>query len=295
MHDAAALSDPRALKILLDTCAHSKVPNHRGKTPLDMARAKGYKINVKILKDKYAEDFGMPRRSLTGMSLEEPTLIEAAHQGDKSAVNSILTAYEQDKSIDVEETDDWLGRTPLQHAVHCGSLSIVRKLYKAGASITVQDKYGRTPLHIAALLNRYKIAGYLVSRGADPRVKDRWGVSAIEDAAGFLQVFFLEKDIEITASQNREKLLFWAAELGSMKALKCLVHAGVEVQVKDDYGHSPYEIARQFGQMEAAKYLDRVGKGTSTSATSLPRLVDKSDRAKTPIATAVSKSNNNLG
>lgn len=295
MHDAAALSDPRALKILLDKGAHSKVPNHRGKSPLDMARAKGCKINVKNLKDKYAEDFGMPRRSLTGMSLEEPTLIEAAQQGDKSAVNSILTAYEQDKSIDIEETDDWLGRTPLQHAVHCGSLSIVRKLYKAGASITVQDKYGRTPLHIAALLNRYKIAGYLVSRGADPRVKDRWGVSAIEDAACFLQVFFLERDIEITPSQNREILLFWAAELGSMKALKCLVDAGVEVQVKDDYGHSPYEIARQSGQMEAAKYLDRVGKGTTTSAISLPRLVDKSDRAKTPIATTVSKSNNNIG
>ena len=79
-----------------------------------------------------------------------------------------------------------------------------------------------------------------------------------------------------------------------MKALKCLVDAGEEVQAKDDYGHSPYEIARQSGQMEAAKYLDRVGKGTSTSTTSLPRLVDESDRAKTPIARTVSKSNNNL-
>ena len=174
------------MKILFDKGAHSKVPNHRGKTPLDIARAKVCEINVKILKDKYAEDFGMPRKSLTGMSLEEPTLIEAAQQGDNSAVNSIITAYEQDKSIDIEETDDWLGRTPLQHAVHCGSLSIVRKLYKAGASIMVQDKYCRTPLHIAALLNHYKIAGYLVLQGADPRVKDRWGVSAIENAAGFL-------------------------------------------------------------------------------------------------------------
>ena len=250
MHDAAALSDPRALKILLGKGAQSKIPNHRGKTPLDMARAGGCKINVKILKDKYAEEFSMPRKSLTGMSLEEPTLIEAAQQGDMSAVKSILTAYEQDKSIDIEETDDWLGRTPLQHAVQRGSLSMVRKLYKAGASITVQDKYGRTPLHIAALRRRHKIAGYLVSQGADPRVKDRWGVSAIEDAAGFLQVFFLEKDIEITPSQDRQKLLFCAAELGSMKALKRLIDAGEEVQAKDDYGRSPYEIARQSGQME---------------------------------------------
>lgn len=269
-HDAAGFYDSRALEILLDKGAKSDIRNHRGKTPLDTARAKGRKMNVRLLKERYAEELGMPKRSLTGMSLEEPTLIQAAQQGDEAAVDSVLATYKQDKSIDIEERDDWLGRTPLQHAIDVGSFRIVKSLHNAGASIKVQDKMGRTAIHIAAMRHRFAIARYLLRNGVDLAVKDQWGVNVMEDAAPSLQVLLLQYGIEITKDQDLEQLLFFAAELGNMKAVQRLIDAGAEVQVKDRYGWSPYERAKQAGKMEVAKYLDRAGKSAAESSSHLP-------------------------
>lgn len=207
---------------------------------------------------------------MTGMSLEEPTLIQAAEQGDEAAVDSILTTHRQDKSIDIEERDDWLGRTPLQHATYPGWLRIVQKLHRAGAKIDVQDKFGRTALHIAARRGRLRIARYLLDNGANPTLRDQWGVSAMDDASPSLEVLLIEYGIELTKAQDLEGILFYAAELGNMKAVKRLVEVGAEVQVKNSYGWSPYERAKQAGKTDVAKYLDQVGKSAAESRSGLP-------------------------
>lgn len=203
------------------------------------------------------------------MSMEEPTLIQAAEQGDEAAVDSILKAYTRDKSIDIEERDDWLGRTPLQHATYAGWPRVVQKLHHAGAKIDVQDKFGRTALHIAAMGRRLRIARYLLENGADSTLKDQWGVSAMDDASPSLEVLLIEYGIELTKAQDLERILFYAAELGNMKAVQRLVEAGAEVQVKDSYGWSPYERAKQAGKTDVAKYLDRVGKSAAESRSGL--------------------------
>ncbi|KAL8831428.1 MAG: hypothetical protein Q9191_000872 [Dirinaria sp. TL-2023a] len=261
VHDAAGLSyDSPALKLLLSKGARTDIRNNRGKTPLDTARLSGTRRSVRILKEKFADDFGVPKRSMTGMSLEEPTLPQAAAQGDEAAVASILSAYPDDKSIDIEERDDWLGRTPLQLATHAGHLRIVKKLHGAGANIDVQDNYGRTALHIAALQYRMSIARYLLRKGADMKSKDKWGVSAMEDSSPSLQVLFLQRGLDIAHDMDITHLLFLAAEQGNMTAVQRLVAAGADVQVKDSYGRSPYERAKRADKAEVAKYLDHVGR-----------------------------------
>lgn len=277
MHDAAGSFDSLALKLLLDKGAKIDVRNHRGKTPLDTARANGRRTNLKLLMEKYAEELEMPKGSLTGMLLEEPNLIQAAQHGDKATVDSILTAYKQDKSMNIEERDDWLGRTPLQHAIDAGHFQIVKKLHHAGASIHVQDKIGRTAIHIAALRDRFSIARYLLRNGVDLTLKDRWGVNVMEDAAPSLQVLLLQYGIQITKDQDLEKLLFLAAELGNMKTVRRLVTAGADVQVKDRFGLSPYERAKRAGKTKIAKYLDQVGKSAAESSLRLPTPVTSFD------------------
>ena len=267
VHDAAGLRfESSVLKLLLDKGARTDIRNNRGKTPLNTARANGTRKSVRILGEKYADDFGIPKSSMTGMSMEEPTLTQAAAQGDEAAVASILSTYLDDKSIDLEERDDWLGRTPLQLATHAGHLRIVKKLHQAGANINLQDKYGRTALHIAALQYRMSIARYLLRNGAEMTTKDKWGVSAMEDASPSLQILLLQRGIEIADDMDIKYLLFLAAEQGNMKAVQRLIGAGADVQIKDSYGHSPYERAKQAGKAEVAKYLDQIGNFATESS-----------------------------
>lgn len=269
MHDAAGQFQPQALQVLLDKGAKIDVRNIRGKTPLDTARENGRRENLNLLMEKYAEELKMPKRSLTGMLLEEPSLIRAAQLGDKATVDSILAGYKQGESVDLER-DDWLGRTPLQHAVEAGSLHIVNKLVLAGASINVQDKLGRTAVHIAAMRDRYAITRYLLRKGVDLTLKDQWDVSVMEAATPPLQVLLLQYGISITKDQDLERLLFLATELGNMEAVRRLVDAGAEVQVKDRFGSSAYDRAKQAGKTKVAKYLDQVGQSTATQSSLCP-------------------------
>lgn len=192
--------------------------------------------------------------------MEEPSLIQAAYQGDKAAVDSILAAHQQDRSIDLEERDEWLERTPLQHATEAGHLRIVETPHDAGASINIQDKFGRTPLHIAVNRARYAIARYLLRNDVDITLKDQWAVEVMEHAGLYMQIILLEHGVAITKEQDLEELLFLAAEQGNLSVVQRLVETGAQVQVKDSYGYSPYETARQAGNTEVAKYLDRIGK-----------------------------------
>lgn len=290
VHDTAGLSfDSPALKLLLSKGAKTDIRNGRGKTPLDTARLKGTRRSVRILREKSAEDFGVPKRSMTSTSLEEPTLPQAAAQGDEAAVASILSAYQDDKSIDLEERDDWLGRTPLQLATDAGHLRIVRNLHQAGANIDVQDNYGRTALHIAALRYRMSIARYLLRKGADMRSRDKWGVSAMEDSSPSLQVLFLQHGLDIAHDMDITHLLFLAAEQGNMKAVQRLVAAGADVQVKDSYGRSPYEQAKWADRAEVAKYLDHVGRLAAESNSHVNTPNTSSDSLKTLQAATVTE------
>ena len=316
VHDAAGgYYGPEALTVLLGKGARIDIRNNRGKTPLDVARSKGLRKNLEILMGKYAEDFGIPRRSLTDTLMEESNLLQAVHQGNEAAVTSFLAAYKQDKTLDIEERDDWLGWSPLQIAVHKGHIRIVKKLHRAGANINVRDKMGRSALHTAIISRRFSVARYLLRNNVDVTGKDKWGSTVMEDAIPSLQALLLEHGVKVTKDLDLKLPLFSAAELGYMRAVQRLVDAGVEVQVKDAYGMSPYERAKQAGKTEMAKYLDQIGrrvpesdvhhlatstssstsiKTTTTETTLVPEPVDVTSLDSSPPGTMETKRNNNL-
>lgn len=60
--------------------------------------------------------------------------------------------------------DDCIPWTPLQYAIACGRINMVKELVKRGATIWIKDKTGRNAMDIARMLNHNQIYDYLESK-----------------------------------------------------------------------------------------------------------------------------------
>ncbi|KAL9119953.1 MAG: hypothetical protein Q9187_003491 [Circinaria calcarea] len=185
MHDAAACTrrtGTSVVELLLKYNAKIDIKNNRGMTPIDKAKAESLESNLRILKKHYAISYGIPNRSLSNSLAEQVSLLKAVKTGDVGIVDSIILKSKQDKSIDLDERDEWLESTAMQHAADLGNLRIVKKLIAAGANINTPDKYGRTALHISVLRQHPFITRYLIQEKAEINTKDVWGTTPLEEA-----------------------------------------------------------------------------------------------------------------
>ena len=128
-----------------------------------------------------------------------------------------------------------------------------------------------TPLHCAARKGQTKLVEFLLSKGADANAKTILGQTYAEIALKYGQndviQFFLQKtnagsDNTAKASVNlesggniSEKMLFQAADSGSVDDIVTLINAGIDPNCEDSYGHSPLHNAVLVGQLEAAQAL----------------------------------------
>jgi ankyrin repeat protein len=246
--------------MLLAEGAAIDIHNSRGETALDAARARGTRKSILLLEKMYAQKFALPVISTISPSLAESSLIQAVRQEDEILLDSLLCSRGDRSSIDLEERDDWFGRTPLLHAALVGHLSILRKLCSAGANIHAQDVKGLTALHIAATMDLFPMALYLLREGADAATEDYRGLDALSGAKTIsLQVLLLEYGAPIRHFHDLRTLLFLTAKHGSMKVVQRLVQAGAYGHLKDRYGRSAYGEAKRAGRTDVARYLFKMG------------------------------------
>ncbi|KAF7086183.1 hypothetical protein CFC21_089509 [Triticum aestivum] len=197
----------------------------------------------------------------------------------------------EEVNMDVNCPDD-MGRTPLEHAVTRGHLSIVRYLLDHGADLHQQCSSRKgTVLHRAAENGRTEIAKYLISRGAQVNMEGDFGTS-LALAAGGGYTSTVKILLEHNADPNKAKkhcflplclalnnssmacvkLLIQAGadvdgfgpchnplatsvEKGLTEALKCLLEAGANPNVPDTFGRLPIELAAQYGTREDVEIL----------------------------------------
>ena len=158
---------------------------------------------------------------------------EAAAIGDTDHVRSIL-----EQKPELLDSFSIEGFTALGLAAHFGHLDTMRLLLDRGADRNVVSRHpiGATPL-IAALFGRkVEAAGILIEHGAD--------VTTRRGGLGF--------------SRAGWSPLHYAAAYGFLDIVALLLERGASVDVLDDSGATPLEVAREAGQEEAAGLL--VGK-----------------------------------
>ncbi|CAN4123413.1 unnamed protein product [Withania somnifera] len=172
---AAANGDCQMVKMLVEVGADPTVTElHLGRSALDIARAKGHGVVVKILErgeavlhaarcgdlqlletllEKGATTHFHDQYGLTALHM-------AAIKGNKDAL-MIVAEFRADL-----ESQDGEGHTPLHMAVEGGCAQTVEVLLNRGANVNARNKKGATPLSISIFLGYEEITQLLVDEGA---------------------------------------------------------------------------------------------------------------------------------
>lgn len=122
------------------------------------------------------------------------------------------------------------GLTPLMHAVLCmePSLSMIEQLMRLGADVNVQESgQGYTALAFAARDQIRDVVRLLLDNGAVVNTRDGWGNTPLQRC--------------LTTERKDEQIIRW------------LLDAGADPALKNNYGVSPIDHARNTGDSELLK------------------------------------------
>jgi ankyrin repeat protein len=184
--------------------------------------------------------------------------------------------------------------SPLHAAAQNGNLAAAQVLVQAGADLQSRDSQGKTPLHLAARNGNSHIMDYLLEKGADPNARDNNKETPLFDACGNNKLVSVQSllrkkvnvklrnvsgktalyalndpDVEIVRlliqkgiplnevlNDNGDTYLHKQAYYGRVEVIKLLLEAGVNRQIKNKEGKTPFDVA----QNEVTRQLLQTGK-----------------------------------
>lgn len=185
------------------------------------------------------------------------------------------------------------GDTPLHFAVQFRNDEVVEKLIIEGANVDHKNKRMITPLHIASSINNLNVVNMLLNHGAKINDSDENGLHPIHYAARSGQKHVIRALLDCGSSlldcdNRKNNVLHFACENGdddlvmyilrnmlvtdfrniygqtamhiasincSVKALKALLLSGFRVDIKDNDGQTPYDLALINEKYENANFL----------------------------------------
>jgi ankyrin repeat protein len=261
LHDAAFLGYDDCITVLLEFHARTDIRDRSGKTPLRTAKEHSHLSAYELLQAARDEEIKSLQRSGTLIEVIEMPIAQAALIGDSERVQMFIDRAASNPHNDIlNKTDDGLERSAIAAAVEGGHLDIVNMLIAAGANVNLRDRLGRTPLHGCGIYNRYAIAQSLIAAHANIDLPDQWGKSALSLAHSYnrraIVILFIEHGATIDEQeQDIHTLLFQAANLGNITAVRRLLGMGADAQRKNGEGATPLQLARRGGHEETALLL----------------------------------------
>lgn len=157
----------------------------------------------------------------------------AVEMGETAVVKVLLNA-EGLHIPSYVNTWDFGGLTPLHIACFSGNKGAAILLVDAGARLDALDNYKRTPLLFAVLNGDAELTELLLENGADP-------------------------DIRADVPEKGTAPLHIAAEKNNLDIARLLVEAGADINVWNDYGRTPADIAYAKANDEVAIFLAHPG------------------------------------
>ena len=130
------------------------------------------------------------------------------------------------------------GSTPLQWAVYNGDVAEVKRLLRAGATVTIANNYGVTPMSLAAEVGNAEMLKVLIEAGADADSPNPEGQTALLAVARTGNVEAAEVLLKEGATVDaREKwggqtALMWASARRHPAMMQLLIARGADVNAR---------------------------------------------------------------
>lgn len=249
---------------LLRAGADPNMP-YRGMTPLEHASTGEYQACVvdQLLKHGAIGD------------LDKYPLHRAAADGQQREVQSILDAGD----LSVDQRDFLCDNTPLQWAVICNQMGVVKALIAKGADVNAQNRWGWTALLYAIRYGRDKAVECLLGARADPNLKavaykvtprqmswvDTPVFTAVQLGRHNVVKMLCERKAHVDWCQPADMStpLCIAARRGDIPMVKLLLSNGAKVNGIGWSVGKPISAAAAFGDVDMVSFL--VASGASVN------------------------------
>jgi cytohesin len=179
----------------------------------------------------------------------------AAANGHSMTCKALLNA-----GAEINDTDPE-GGTPLHLAACAGSNDTITTLLDAGAEIDRTTGRGLAAFSVAAQYGRCSAVLHLLGLRADPFVVDCDGLSALHQAArgGHTRVVsaMLKAGVfsDLNAQTHDGSTALHQAVFPSATTTRLLIEAGADVNVKDNSGATPLDLAVKHGNPGSQRHL----------------------------------------
>ena len=231
VHIAAAFGHLDIVKLLTERGANLDMGDKHGRTPFFLACSNGNLATARFLLQRMTEK---ERDSInTAMNDGRTPLSKAAGRGHVEVVKMLLEKIEATSGVNVQETAQ--RRTALHWAAYNGRTEVVDVLLKNGADATIEDSKGKTALALCG-------QGWAKDKSGD-RVP--------------IIVALVDHDRDTAAKDTQ--LMATAAIKGSTRVIERLLDARAHPSKQDEHGWTPLQLAKQYGNTEAANLLAKRG------------------------------------
>lgn len=193
---------------------------------------------------------------INSVSDEGNTALHVAAAARKNDMVNFLIA--KGAEVDAKKSN---GCTALQSACATGNAELVKVLFDAKANVSSLDNQGCTPLHSAAFGGFLDIVKLMVEKlGADPTTRSNdlstvMHAAVANDALSVIRYLSTMVDVNPKDDEGHSPARL-AVTQGHMESLKCLLEeCKANVQIADDQGWTLLHVAVTKNQPDFVKYL----------------------------------------
>ena len=187
------------------------------------------------------------------------SLVTAAKQGDRAAVQSLVTGRAKHDVAGPE------GTAALVWAATRNDLAMADLLLRAGANVKGANEFGATPLYAAAAHVDPAMTAKLLAAGADANAALMSGETPLMEAARRGNLATVRVLLSNHANPNAKEAnggqtpLMWAVSQRQAPVVEELIKQGADVNASSKSGFTPLMFAAQQGDDVSARILLRAG------------------------------------